>query len=130
MSDVGSWQPNVELNEARLELLTRAASAIDEPDLGLDAAERDSLQGVMQLDFERWRDAAGNAEAADIIGWIKVTTLLEERFPGFEAGARSPVIALVAHLRAVDAYPDDLTQWIKAHTRNRFLPYGSLLDRL
>jgi len=50
--------------------------------------------------------------------------------PGFELGARSPVIALVRLLKQRGEYPDDLTGWVKANTDNRFLPYGSLLDRL
>jgi hypothetical protein len=40
------------------------------------------------------------------------------------------VIAIVRELRHRGSYPKELTAWIKAHTTNRFLPYGSLADRL
>ena len=42
----------------------------------------------------------------------------------------APVIPLVAELKRRGDYPNDLTAWIKANTDNRFLPYGSLMDRL
>ena len=50
--------------------------------------------------------------------------------PSREAGAQSPVIALAAELRRRHAYPDDFTAWIKAHSSNRFLPHGNLMDKL
>jgi hypothetical protein len=40
------------------------------------------------------------------------------------------VIPLARLLKSRGDYPEDLTAWIRAHTGNRFLPYGSLLDRL
>jgi hypothetical protein len=49
---------------------------------------------------------------------------------GFETGPKSPVIALARALRKRGEYPDDLTAWIKVNTDNRFLPHGSLMDRL
>ena len=52
------------------------------------------------------------------------------RLPNWEALGRSPVIPLVAELKRRGRYPRELTGWIKANTTNRFLPYGSLLDRL
>jgi hypothetical protein len=67
---------------------------------------------------------------AQLVQLTKFFTLAEMQLPGWEALARSPVIPIVAELRRRGCYPGDLTAWIKAHTTNRFLPYGSLLDRL
>jgi hypothetical protein len=39
-------------------------------------------------------------------------------------------VPLVALLKSRAAYPSELTRWIKTNTSNRFLPYGSLMDRL
>ena len=61
---------------------------------------------------------------------VKCFTVAEMRLPGWEAGAHSPVIAIVAELRRRKAHPKGLTAWIKAHTTNRFLAARELLDRL
>ena len=76
-----------------------------------------------------WQAAAQGLEAEEIERLVRFYTLAEA-LPGWEAGAQSPVIPLARELKARDAWPDDLTAWIKAHTDNRFLPYGSLMDRL
>lgn len=76
-----------------------------------------------------WANAAEGLDTEDIVGLVKLFTL-GERLPGWAAGAQSPVIPLVAELKKRDAVPADLTAWIKSNTDNRFLPYGSLMDRL
>ena len=65
-----------------------------------------------------------------LVGWARALTLAEETIPGCEGGAKSPVIALARLLRSRGDYPHDLTLWIKRVSSNRFLPYGSLMDRL
>ena len=65
-----------------------------------------------------------------LVGWARALTLAEESIPGCEGGAKSPVIALARLLRSRGDYPHDLTPWIKQVSSNRFLPYGSLMDRL
>ena len=40
---------------------------------------------------------------------------------------REVIIQVVpASVRRRDAFDDDLRRWIKAHTDNRYLPYGSI----
>ena len=68
-------------------------------------------------------------DAVQLLALIRFYTLAES-LPGWEAGARSPVIPMVAELKKRGEYPADLGVWIKERTDNRFLPYGSLLDRL
>ncbi len=77
-----------------------------------------------------WAVAGESLEDADVVGLIRLFTLAEQQLPGWESGAKSPVVPLAALLRKRNAYPNDLTAWIKANTNNRFLPYGSLMDRL
>ena len=132
MSDVGTWDPSarVTLSARHLECLRRAGTRLEDANFGLDEAELRLLAPVMTLDADQWTTAARDADAAQLIAWIRFFTLAEARLPGFEAGAKSPVIPLARTLRERGEYPDDLTTWIKAHTDNRFLPHGSLLDRL
>lgn len=132
VSDVGTWDPGdrVTLSEGRLESVRRAARHLDDADFGLDAAELRALAALMSLEADQWDAAARNEEAPELVAWIRFFTLAEARLPGFEAAAKSPVIPLARVLRERGAYPADLTAWIRAHSDNRFLPHGSLLDRL
>ncbi len=84
----------------------------------------------MVVEAEAWLTFVAEESSASVEAWIKVLTLVERDFNGFEAGNRSPVLTLINVLKSRDALPDDLFTWIKTHTQNRFLPYGSLADRL
>jgi hypothetical protein len=131
MPGVGSWDPaETEIDDALLADLIAAESHIDEPDLGLEAEVVKRLAGCMRSGAEAWSEAAAAHDDEDLVTLIKVLTIAEAKLAGCDAGAQSPVIPLAAELRRRHAYPDDLTGWIKAHTDNRFLPHGSLMDRL
>jgi hypothetical protein len=110
--------------------LIGAAENLETPDFGLDRERIGALAALARHDEKvDWRQAAEGLDSEQIVALAKLFTLAE-RLPGWEAGARSPVIPLAAVLKARGDYPDDLTAWIKGHTDNRFLPYGSLMDRL
>ena len=130
---VESFDPGalaLRLDERVLAELLAAAGRLEEEAFGLPAERVAALSGIARQDGKTdWRQAAAGLGTDDIVALIRLFTL-GERLPGWEAGPRSPVIPLVAVLRERDAYPHDLTAWIKANTGNRFLPYGSLLDRL
>lgn len=110
--------------------LVAAADRLDEERFGLPAARVAALSAVARHDDRTdWKAAAANLDSAVLIRLIRLFTLAEH-LPGWESGPRSPVIPMAAALKARGDYPEDLTAWIKARTDNRFLPYGSLLDRL
>ena len=113
-----------------LEELVAAAARLEESDFGL-ARERINALAVVARQDEKtdWKAAAVELDSDQLIALVRLYTLAE-RLPGWEAGARSPVIALARELKQRGDYPDDLTGWIKRNTDNRFLPYGSLMDRL
>ena len=132
MSDVNTWDPTAGNAPSALQLdcVRRAAAGLDKPNFGLDDGELRTLAPLMSLDAERWTEAARDEDVEELVAWIRFFTLAEARLSGFESGARSPVIPLARALRERGAYPGDLTTWIKAHSDNRFLPHGSLMDRL
>ena len=131
MSDVGSWEPDEPaLSDVHRKILDAASKALGEPQLGLSAEQQNSIRQAVRASTESWRDFAQEQSSAEITNWIRALTRAEMMLSGFELGARSPVIALVRLLKQRGEYPDDLTEWVKANTGNRFLPYGSLLDRL
>ena len=131
MSDVGSWEPDEPaLSDVHRKILDAASKALGEPQLGLSAEQQNSIRQAVRASTESWRDFAQEQSSAEITNWIRALTRAEMTLTGFELGARSPVIALIRLLKQRGEYPDDLTEWVKANTDNRFLPYGSLLDRL
>ena len=136
---VGSFDPSKknstsEVNEADLAEFTRASQALDQADFDLDELAIARLAPLARhapggggVD---WCQVVDSIEDVSIVALIRLFTLAETRLAGWESGAKSPVVALAAVLRKRDAYPKDLTKWIKANSSNRFLPYGSLMDRL
>ncbi len=78
-----------------------------------------------------WADQArGVISSETLIQLVRLFTLGEMQFATWVAGDQSPVIALVRELKRREQYDPALTRWIKAHSTNRFLPHGNLLDRL
>lgn len=131
MSGVGSWDPDdATIDDGLLSDLIAAADHAEGGDLGLDSSAVRRLASCIRSGADAWREAAAAHDDEDLVSLIKVLTVAEATLPGCDAGAKSPVIPLAAELRRRHAYPDDLTVWIKAHTRNRFLPHGNLMDRL
>ena len=131
MSEVGSWEPDPpELSEVHRKILGVAIQAIDQPQLGLSAVQQETIRQAARASTESWMNFAQEQSSDAIASWIRALTRAEMVLEGLELGDRSPVIALARLLKRRGDYPDDLTAWVKANTDNRFLPYGSLSDRL
>lgn len=126
--DPGASKPSI--SDDDLARLLTAAVKLDLPDFGLSAGAVAGLARLARHPDADWQQRAGDLSDDDAVALIRFFTLAEARFPAWEAGAKSPVIPLVAELKKRGGYPQELTRWIKGHTDNRFLPYGSLLDRL
>ena len=128
-SEVGTWQPAPdEIGDAHLQALERAANADD----AFDVSEPDAnlLREVMAANLDHWRELVESASSEALLKWLRATVLAEARLTGCERGAKSPAILIARTLRDRNAYPKDITAWIRSISTNRFLPYGSLLDRL
>jgi len=134
---VGSWEPesaDAALTPEVVDLLCAAARNADAPGLGLDTAAvaefapyaRDGGAGS-RVD---WAKAAQALDDDRILALIRFFTRGEMAFAGWKGGDRSPVIVLAAELKRRGTFPADLTRWIRANSDNRFLPYGSLMQRL
>lgn len=128
---VESFDPSAagaSVDGATIERLLQAAA--DAPEFGLSALERSHFAGLMSQAPDVWTDAVAELPSSRVEALIRFFTLAEETISGWQAGAKSPVIPLVKVLKARGDYQRELTQWIKANTSNRFLPHGSLMDRL
>ena len=130
MSDVGAWEPPSNLDASHARALDSAAAAVAGYSLTVEEGIANSLRQVIAAPPDQRGRLFENRDSRRLVGWLRALTLAEETIAGCEAGAKSPVIALARLLRARGDYPDDLTPWIKQVSSNRFLPYGSLMDRL
>ena len=77
-----------------------------------------------------WAARAGALSEGELAGLVRIFTLGEMAYSSWSAGEKSAVVPLVKELKARGAYDIEFTRWIKAHTTNKFLPHGSLLNRL
>lgn len=127
-ADVGAWEPPAKLGGRHARVLDGADTTGDVLDLDEDAKSR--LREVAQGSAGEWSGFFADQSSPRLIAWLRVLTLAEEAIPGCETGAKSPVIVLARLLRERGDYPEELTPWIKSVSTNRFLPYGSLMDRL
>ena len=121
---IGTWEPKQPADFSR-ENLESLVGALDGDSVSLAPEVAAANAVLMQQDAGAWAGAEGFDE--DFLqNLIRFFTLAEGQVAGWEAAKRSPVIPLVRLLKARDAFDDDLRRWIKAHTDNRYLPYGSI----
>ena len=128
-AQVGAWEPGGRLGDAHARALDRAADFSDDV-LAVDAPDVGRLREVASASAEERSRLFDGCDSNRLLGWLRALTLAEESIPGCDAGAKSPVIAIARLLRQRGDYPPELTAWIKSVSSNRFLPYGSLMDRL
>ena len=131
---LGTWTPGApalptlaDFRDAAARWNREEASSI----ASLGGELRQRLQAAMQAPAGALDADLDALDAEELEALARLFTVIEQQ-PGFEAGAKSPVIALCRRLRRhldADAFAE-LVRWIRAHSDNRFLPHGSLQDRL
>lgn len=131
MTDVEQWDPrSISLGDNHRAILSNAWRERTGMKLPLTQEDLETMRVALMAKAGDWKQFAEPADDNTIINWIKVLVLCEEQYSGFDCGAKSPVIPLVGVLRQRGTYSREITSWIKENSSNRFLPYGSLLDRL
>jgi len=132
---LGSWDPKVESKDSHLllrpALLHRLIDYDREDKLTqleqlLSEEDKQRLAGLMQIEQDTWRAAAESLPEADLLHLLRFFAVAEN-LPGWEAGAKSPVIPLAKILRQRGARLNKpLLQWLREVNTNRYLPYGPL----
>ena len=129
----GTWDPNAGSGRSITLQLVSPFIALQDDQLTDLAAHLPadlvrSSSWLMKRELADWQPLADQLDDEQIRKLVRFFTLAEEQLPGWEAGDASPVIWLCRILKQRDQFPDkELTRWIKDHTKNRFLPYGSLM---
>jgi len=119
----------VERVEALLEL-AQAQTTASPDNLEPLASSSQVQQFALLATTSEWVKELPEQSGAVLVWLIRYFTLGEAAHASWQAGAKSPVVVLARALKAQGAYPSELTGWIKQHSKNRFLPHGSLMDRL
>ena len=114
-------------------LIRRFLSFAESADLehNLDSAQLRSAglekeSWVMTKERDYWAELVF-LELEELYLLVRLFTIIERDIAGWEGGKFCPVIYLVKELRKRGESISDLKRWIKTHSSNRYLPYGSAL---
>jgi hypothetical protein len=107
---VGTWEPpgQKKHNNIELSLIKRFLSF---------AESADFEHNLAYADFR----------SAELNSLARLFTILERDLSGWEGGKFCPVIYIVKELRKRGESISELKRWIKTHSTNRYLPYGSAI---
>ena len=120
------------LTSDEFELWSRLANEFEraENPYELDFSSEDVLGCSSSIAKPGWERFTESLSVDEMIRLIRLATLAEMRYAAMQCGAKSPVIKLVKILKSKSAFSDELQEWIKSVTTNRYLPYGDLMDML
>ena len=126
---VGSFDPSQLNADLELDLVRALLSRVGSGEtLDLDAAEQARFAPLVT--HAQWAQRADDFSDEELTVLIRVFTLGEQQYESWIAEQKSAVVPLVRALKARGRYDKALTRWIKQHSNNKFLPHGSLMDRL
>ena len=132
---IGTWEPSEkkERTPIKLTLIRRFLSFAKELDLeqklapaDIRSARLEQESWVMSKEKEYWQELFSmEVEELDLLA--RLFTILERDLSGWEGGKFCPVIYIVKELRKRGESIVELKRWIKTHSKNRYLPYGSAI---
>ena len=132
---LGSWDPKsvqessafqIDPQQLQQFILLADNGELDNISKKLSSEQLQQQAALMQLPASDWNPVITELNSADIISLIRFFTCAET-LPGWQAGEKSPVITLTKQLKKRgEKLERELLLWIRQHSYNRFLPYGSL----
>ncbi|MEH6558720.1 MAG: hypothetical protein V7708_13040 [Oceanicoccus sp.] len=133
--DIGSWAPNSEqtnqpfdVERANLDAyieMSRSDKLNELPTL-LSSHLQTTQSDCMRLSKDQWFAIAKPLNDEEIKHLMRFFTIAE-KLPGWDAGARSPVIWLGKLLKQRGVGINrEMVVWIKSNSNNQFLPHGAL----
>ena len=133
---LGTWDPNADqateatsIDPLQLDkfIAWSETNQLDQLQQLIPQQELQRHARLMQLDPQAWDVSCQERSSEELLYLIRFFCVAEN-LPGWEAGERSPVIALAKILRKRGHRLErELLLWIRSVNNNRFLPYGPLL---
>ncbi|MGB1907128.1 MAG: hypothetical protein ACPHN3_07325 [Spongiibacter sp.] len=131
---IGSWTPESEKAALQIDtdwlntcIAISESDALDKLPAPFSESEQQHYSAFMRLPQDTWQQAVADLNNDQLIQLIRFFTVAEERISGWEAGAESPAIWINKVLRQRgEKLSTDMLRWIRANSRNRFIPNGSL----
>lgn len=124
---VDSWQPITPPNQINDEQLARLLNLNQDQAQEYDlTSDLDWIQPLAQVDAKIWQQLAPKLTFDQIQQLIEIFTLAEQQ-GSWSLGEKSSVIPLFKILKKAKGVDRELVKWVKAHTDNKFLPFGPLL---
>jgi len=132
---LGSWDPETaeattsfSIDSQQLHQFIELAQndQLDNLSEQLNETQIQQQAALMQLPEPDWLTACDPLTSNELIALIRFFTVAEN-LPGWQCGEKSPVIWLTRMIKKRGEKLDkELLLWIRTHSNNRFLPYGSL----
>lgn len=127
----GTWNPTQATYDLDITVLKNIVTSMNDETFNITTYFTPDMQQqhspIMRLPKEQWFTIKESFSKEEIILLIQFFTLAEMHYSGWEAGEKSPVIWLAKVLRQMGNKIDqELLQWIKSNSDNKFLPYGAL----
>ncbi len=128
---IGIWEPpkpGDRKDGVSKQLLLELVQSLDaqEGKVTLDDSQAEAHRWLMKSEAPAFV-VAQSLDDTTLVDLVHFFTLAEMQLSGWDAGPQNPAIYLARILRGRGAFPPELRKWIKAHTDNRYLPYGSAL---
>ena len=131
---IGSWTPESEKASINIDpgwlqqcIALSSDESLEQLPAPFSEEEQQRYSAVMRLPAEPWQQAVEDLNNDALIALIRFFTAAEERISGWEAGAESPAIWINKVLRKRgEKLPVETLRWIRANSRNRFIPNGGL----
>jgi hypothetical protein len=87
-----------------------------------------ALKGWMSKPFSLWSDTLASLDVEQLNALVRFFTLAEANWTDWQGGDKNPAIWACKILKKHQAFPDkSFIEWIRAHSDNRFIPYGNVL---
>ena len=128
-TSVGAWTPEsaaaAALDQALIERLLSLSPETAEQAFTADEAAR--YVNLHEQTATAWQAVCQELSDVQLVTLMQVLTVLEERLPGWEAGADSSVIKLNRLYRQRGNKLDrEVLLWMRSNSSNRFIPNGPL----
>jgi hypothetical protein len=129
---IDEWQPHASVTKIDISLLVWVCTQTfpDQPAqiADIDAAQQAQLASYIQCSEQQWQSVLGEIEDSKLVALAFFYTRAEEKWAAFTAGSDNPAIWIFRYLKKGQNLPEkSVIKQLKSETKNRFIPYGSVL---